>query len=124
MGKLRSLIHFVGSLRVATVLLMLLVVMMACATVLESMHGTERAAVEFYNARWFEALLCFLGLNVLLAVVVRYPFGPRQVGFVLTHASMLLIIAGARLRDTSALKAKSSWPRAKPLTTTVYRTTR
>jgi len=84
-----------GSLWFAAVLLVLLLVAMACATVFESAHGTEQARVVFYQSRWFEWLLAMLAINVLAAVLLRYPFAKRQVGFVVTHLSILVIMGGA-----------------------------
>ena len=66
-------LRVVGSLWFAALLLVLLSVAMACATVFESTHGTERALHIFYRSAWFEGLLALVGLNVLAAVVVRLP---------------------------------------------------
>ena len=88
-------VRAVGSLWFAAVLLMLCLVAMALATVFESIHGTERALHEFYRARWFELLLWLLGLNVLAAMVVRFPFSRHQMGFVLTHGAILVTLIGA-----------------------------
>jgi len=77
------------------VLLLLLSVAMACATVFESAHGTEKALAFFYQSWWFEALLGLLAINVGAALVVRYPFSRRQIGFVIAHGSILLTLAGA-----------------------------
>jgi hypothetical protein len=85
----------VGSLWFAAVLLVLLLVAMACATVFESTHGTERALSGFYHAWWFEVMLGLICLNALAAMVVRYPFTRRQIGFLLTHVSILITFAGA-----------------------------
>ena len=95
MKRLGAIVRSCGSLWFAAVLLMLLMVAMACATVFESTHGTERALAVFYHSRWFELLLGLLAVNVLAAVVVRYPFSRRQVGFVVTHASVLVVLGGA-----------------------------
>ena len=94
-----SLLRMVGSLWYAAVLLILLLVAMACATVHESTHGTERALSEFYYSWWFKTLLALLALNVLAAVIVRYPFTRRQIGFVVTHAAILVTLAGALVTD-------------------------
>lgn len=74
---------------------MLLLVAMGSATAYESTHGTERARSDFYCTWWFELLLALLGLNVLASLLVRLPFRRRQVGFVVTHVSILLILGGA-----------------------------
>jgi hypothetical protein len=75
--------------------LVLLLVGMACATVFESTHGTEMALGVFYRTRWFESLLALLALNLTAAVIARYPFSKRHIGFVITHASIIVIMGGA-----------------------------
>jgi len=91
---LRSVLRAAGSLRFAGLLLVLLLVAMACATVFETTHGTEQALACFYGAWWFELLGVLLAVNMFAAVVVRYPFSPRQIGFVLTHLSVVVTLAG------------------------------
>ncbi|MHC5111285.1 MAG: hypothetical protein ACYTHJ_15555, partial [Planctomycetota bacterium] len=91
----RKALQFIGSIWFGAVLLMLLLVGMACATVFESTSGTERALVSFYHSWWFEALLTLVGINVLAATLARFPFSRRQTGFVCTHVSILVVLAGA-----------------------------
>jgi hypothetical protein len=94
-SKLYFALRGVASLWLGALLLVLLLLAMACATVYESTHGTEQALHVFYRARWFHGLLFLLGLNILAAVVVRLPFTRSQVGFVLTHVGILAILLGA-----------------------------
>ncbi len=91
----RAILQGVGSLWIGTVLLVLLVIAMACATVFESMHGPQRALVSFYRSWWFLGLVALLGVNIAAATVLRYPFSRRHIGFVLTHSGILIILAGA-----------------------------
>lgn len=91
----RSVLRAVGSLWFAAVLLILWAVAMACATVFESTHGTDRALITFYASRWFECLLVLIGINVAAAVAARWPFSRKQFGFVVTHGSILVIFGGA-----------------------------
>ena len=85
----------IGSLWLGAVLLVALLVGMACATVFESNHGAEQALAFFYRSWWFDVLLALLAVNVGAALVLRLPFSRRQVGFVVTHVSILVILAGA-----------------------------
>ncbi|MFA5865594.1 MAG: cytochrome c biogenesis protein ResB [Phycisphaerae bacterium] len=93
--RFKALFLIAGSLWFATVIMILFLVSMACATVFESTHGTEQAMVNFYKSMWFVALLLLLGINIFSAMVSRYPFSRRQIGFVLTHSSILVILLGA-----------------------------
>jgi hypothetical protein len=84
-----------GSLRFAAALLVLLLVALSLATIFETTHGTEQALRRYYYAWWFKLLLGLVGLNVLSAVILRFPFTRRQIGFVLTHAGILVTLIGA-----------------------------
>ena len=94
MIRTRSLLQAVGSLWLAAVLLLLVLVAMAYATVFESLHGTERALETYYRAGWFQVLLGLVALNALAALLNRWPFTRRQWGFVLTHGGLLVTLAG------------------------------
>lgn len=91
----RNLWQGIGSLWLGAVLLCLMLIAMACATVFESMHGTERALASFYRAWWFLGLVSLLGVNVVVAMLLRYPFTRLQVGFIATHGGILIILVGA-----------------------------
>lgn len=97
---MRLFLRSIGSLWFAAVLLMLLLVAMACATIYETTHGTKQAAEAFYHNWWFKVLLCLLGVNVLASVLVRYPFSHRQIGFILTHTGILITLWGAQVTHT------------------------
>ncbi|MGD2110463.1 MAG: cytochrome c biogenesis protein ResB, partial [Phycisphaerae bacterium] len=91
----RSVLRFVGSLWFAALLLTLLLVGMACATVYESMYASPRALADFYKSWWFEALLALLAVNLIAAVILRFPFSKWHTGFVITHAGIVITLVGA-----------------------------
>ena len=95
MNLLRSILRVVGSLWFAAVLLVVWLLAMACATVFESMRGTEQALGIFYGSWWFETLLALIAVNVTASVLLRYPFSKKLTGFVVTHVSILVVLAGA-----------------------------
>ncbi len=98
-GRGGAALRIIGSLWFAAVLLVVMLVALACATVFESMRSSEEALAEFYRAWWFEGLMALLGVNVVAALIVRYPFTPRKIGFVLTHASIPVVFIGALVTD-------------------------
>ena len=46
----------------------------------------------------FAILLAFLGTNILCAALIRFPWKKRQTGFVITHAGLLILLAGLVVR--------------------------
>jgi hypothetical protein len=93
---LRSpIVRTLGSLKLAVLSILLLAAVLAVATALESMYGMRAAYVLVYGRFWFSATLALLGVNVLCAVLVRYPWKRRQTGFVVTHLGILMILAGS-----------------------------
>ncbi len=92
---MHTVLRTVGSLWFAAILLVMLLVAMAFATVFESMHNAERALVVFYRSSWFELLLALLVVNVGAAMLLRYPFSKRQIGFVITHSAIIITLLGS-----------------------------
>ena len=95
----QTLFRGLGSLWFGAALLVLILVAMACATVFESMHSTEQALAAFYWSRWFKLLLGLLAINVGIAVLLRIPLSKKQIGFAVTHVSILVILAGALVTE-------------------------
>ncbi len=93
--KPNTILQGLASLWLGAVLIVVALVAMAAATIYESMHGTEQALATFYMSPWFHGALALLGLNVLAAMAVRFPWGRGRWGFVVTHGSILLILVGA-----------------------------
>ncbi|MEK7325707.1 MAG: hypothetical protein AAB217_10680, partial [Chloroflexota bacterium] len=73
-GKVGQILHAFASLWVGAVFLVLILVVLACGTLYESAHGTEQALAAFYMSRWFHGLLALLGVNVFVALALRFPF--------------------------------------------------
>jgi hypothetical protein len=92
---LTGLVRALASLKLAIVLLVSLAAVLACATLLEAKCGREYAAWYVYGSRWFIGLLAVLGVNVLAATLIRFPWRKHQFGFVVTHAGILVLLAGA-----------------------------
>ncbi len=88
-------IQWLGSLKLAVLLLMALATVIAVATVLEADHGRSYAQWHVYHSRWFVALLVLLGVNIFSAAVSRWPWKRHQTGFVVTHGGLLVLLAGS-----------------------------
>ena len=99
----RRFLRTIGSLWFAVVLLILLLVSMASATAYESAHGAPQALKIFYLSWWFEGLLALLAVNIAASLWVRWPFNRRLIGFVVTHGSIIVILAGALVTQRYAI---------------------
>ncbi len=94
-GAVEALYRFLASVKLAVFSLASLAATLAFATVFESIYGTAAVNEYVYRGPWFALLLAFLGTNILCAALIRYPWKKRQTGFVITHAGLLVILAGS-----------------------------
>jgi hypothetical protein len=98
-------IHLLGSLNLAVFLLITIAGAIAFATVMESKFDTPVAAYYIYNAVWFDFWLLGLALNLLCAALTRWPWQRKHLGFVVTHAGIILMLLGAVIGKTFGFEA-------------------
>jgi hypothetical protein len=87
--------RFLASLKLAVISLGTLAAVLAYATFFESWYGTAAVQEWIYRSKGFALLLAFLGTNILCAALIRYPWKKRQIGFLITHAGLLILLAGS-----------------------------
>src|SRR5262245_35106322 len=90
-----AIYRFLASMKLAVISLGTLAATLAYATFFESWYGTGAAQESIYRSAGFAVLLAFLGMNILCAALIRYPWKKRQTGFVITHAGLLIVLAGS-----------------------------
>ncbi|WZO99535.1 cytochrome c biogenesis protein ResB [Isosphaeraceae bacterium EP7] len=90
-----AIYRFLASLKLAVISLSSLSAVLAYATFYESWHGTAAVQEQIYQSAGFAVLLAFLAANILCAATIRFPWKRRQAGFVVTHAGLLILIAGS-----------------------------
>src|SRR5690349_9031174 len=90
-----GLYRFLASLKLAVISLGTLAAVLAYATFFESWYGTAAVQEWIYRTKGFAILLAFLGMNILCAALIRYPWKKRQIGFLITHAGLLILLAGS-----------------------------
>src|SRR5512139_3220873 len=105
---MKALIARFASLRVTVTLLVLLLVALAAGTIVESRHGADAAARLVYAAPWFRALLAVFALNLACSLFSLWPWGRNRIGYVITHGSMLVILAGSL--TTELFKVEGALP--------------
>ncbi|MCX7834796.1 MAG: cytochrome c biogenesis protein ResB [bacterium] len=84
-----------ASIGLTVVLLVLIAIAMVYGTIYESIAGTPLAQADVYKSMWFDFLLGLLAINLTACTLNRYPYRPHQVGWLLTHLGILIILAGA-----------------------------
>jgi hypothetical protein len=87
--------RFLASLKLAVISISTLAATLAYATFFESWYGAGAAQEYIYRSAGFAILLAFLGMNILCAALIRYPWKKRQAGFVVTHAGLLVLLLGS-----------------------------
>ncbi len=88
-------LRWLASLKLAVILLVVLAAVAAVATFVEVAKGRDYVLWYVYHSPWFTALLGVLGVNVLAAAIVRFRWKAGQVPFLVTHAGLLVLLAGA-----------------------------
>lgn len=85
----------VFSMKMMALAMIVFLLAIATATFLESYYDIQAAKIIIYNAKWFEILLLYLGLN-LIANIVRYRMFQRgKMAMLMFHLSFLVILIGA-----------------------------
>jgi cytochrome c-type biogenesis protein CcsB len=85
------------SMRMMALGLLIFLIAIARATFIESDYGTPASKIAVYNALWFEILLLYLSLS-LIVNIFRYKMYQRQkIALFAFHLSFLVIILGAAL---------------------------
>lgn len=91
-----AVLQFVGSIRLAIPLLVVIGSVLIGATFYESEVGSAVVQQEIYKSPWFGALMFLLAVNLSLSTLLRYPWkGARKVGFAIAHWGLVVIIAGS-----------------------------
>ncbi|MBL7684473.1 MAG: hypothetical protein JNK65_00350, partial [Deltaproteobacteria bacterium] len=91
----KSTFKFLSSLKLAVIVLLGLAYILALGTIYESLYGTAVAKERVYGTIWFTLVLFFLGVNVLCAALSRLPWKKHHIGFVVTHAGIIIILVGS-----------------------------
>jgi hypothetical protein len=90
-----AIYRFLASLKLAVISLLLLAGTIGYATLFESWYGTAAVQEWIYKSTAFVILLAFVGTNILCAALIRFPWKKRQIGFVITHTGLLIILGGS-----------------------------
>jgi hypothetical protein len=107
-------VHLLGSLNVAVILLVTIAGMIAFATIMESKFDTAVARYYIYDNPLFTLWLVVLALNLFCAALTRWPWQKKHIGFVVTHAGIILMLTGAVVGRTWGFEAFVTLDKTKP----------
>lgn len=85
---------FVGGLRFAIPIMAVFVVGMIWGTWLDSTQGIKVASRLVYGSGWFIILCAMIGVSLIAAVLTRYPWNRRHIGFIIVHAGLIVLMLG------------------------------
>ena len=76
-------------------MILILVVLLATGTIVESRFSTAVAKRFVYGTWWFGGFLLLLAVNLFCSAFSRFPWKKYQTGFVITHLGIICILAGS-----------------------------
>ena len=92
---LDKLIKELFTMRMMALGLLIFLVAIAKATFIESDFGTPASKIAIYNTRWFEILLIYLSIGLIINIAKYRMFRPEKAASLAFHLSFLIIIIGA-----------------------------
>ncbi len=90
-----QIVHWLGSLQLALVLLATIAIACAVATFTESGFSAKVAQAYIYKAPWFIVWLIVLCVNLLAVTITRWPWERKHLGFIVTHYGIITLLIGA-----------------------------
>ena len=88
-------LSFLISMPFMAILLIILIVVLALATFVESAYSTQTAWAVIYGTHWFELLMLLIGINLVGVLVKQKLFRRKKIVVALFHLAFILILIGA-----------------------------
>lgn len=92
---LAKIYRFLASIQLTIVLLVVIALAMMTGTAYEATAGTLLAQLDIYHSIWFDFLLGLLAVNLIACTVQRFPYRIGQIGWLMTHTGVLVVLIGA-----------------------------
>ena len=113
-SPLWRLIHWLGSLQLALVLLATIAIACAAATIAESEFSSKVAQVYIYKAPWFILWLLVLCVNLFAVTLTRWPWEKKHTGFIITHYGIITLLVGAMIGLQTGFEGNVTLHKDKP----------
>ena len=89
-----ALYRFLISLKLAVLTFILLAILTAVGTFVESRYDQEIANTLVYSSFWMSFVMILLALNLTMVLIDRWPWKKRQIPFILAHFGILTLMLG------------------------------
>jgi len=106
MKKLKNILF---SMELTGMLLILFAIAIGFATFIENDFGTLEAKARIYNAKWFEAILTLLAINMTGSIIKYKMYVKAKWTILLFHISFLIIFIGAALTRFVGYEGRSNF---------------
>jgi hypothetical protein len=94
---------FCSSVKLAVILLLSLSIIMAIGTFYEAEYGTADAQRIVYKGWYMTLLMVLLIINLSCAAISRMPWKKNHIGFVITHAGIIMLLIGSFITQKRGL---------------------
>ncbi|MBL8747083.1 MAG: cytochrome c biogenesis protein ResB [Phycisphaerae bacterium] len=91
---LGAFVIWLGSVRFAVPVLVLVAIALGIGTYLESTQNVRVARQYVYGAWWFAAVMALVCVSLIFAVISRFPWKRKHIGFITVHAALVALILG------------------------------
>ncbi len=113
---MNKLVREFFSMRMMALGLIIFLFAIAVATFLESIYDIQTAKLMIYNAVWFELLLVYLGIS-LIVNIFRYNMWKREkIAMLMFHLSFIIILLGAGITRHFGYEGVMKLPEPDPQT--------
>ena len=92
---MKQFLSLISSMKTMAVLMLIFAFTIGYATIIENDFGTMTAKAEVYNARWFEVLMGFLAVNLMLNIYNYKMYTLKKAPIFIFHVGFLIILFGA-----------------------------
>lgn len=89
------IVRYLGSINLAIVLFVFLILAIGLGTIIESRHNADLAQRYIYSHWLFYCLGLLFSINIFTATLTRWPWKKKHAGFLITHFGMLTLLLGS-----------------------------
>ncbi|HPI39453.1 MAG TPA: cytochrome c biogenesis protein ResB [Pseudobdellovibrionaceae bacterium] len=93
--------RYISSIKLAIPLMLIVSMVVAWGTVVESQYNSEYSSLLIYKSGWFGFLLILLWINIFSATLSRWPWKKHHTGFIITHIGLLTLLMGGYITNES-----------------------